>query len=242
MGIKRCENGHFFDDNLHEICPYCKGNEKSNFIDRTPSTVKKLIEQEKINNSIYKDAQIISPKNHINSIDSNEQITIEKDYTANNISRDKNEQKTIAKQKILINDINEQLTEAHEKQDSKTVGTEKKKLGMDPVVGWLVCVKGSERGRDFRLHLGKNFVGRSLAMDIAITSEKGIASVNHTCIIYETKKNRFLLISLGGTPTYLNGELVIKSIDLKDYDRISVGETEFDFISYCKGDIKWRKE
>src|SRR5881394_738435 len=27
----------------------------------------------------------------------------------------------------------------------------------EPVVGWLVCVEGPDRGRDFRLHAEKNF-------------------------------------------------------------------------------------
>src|SRR5690242_13732720 len=31
----------------------------------------------------------------------------------------------------------------------------------DPVVGWLVCVEGPDRGKDYRLHSEKNFVGRS---------------------------------------------------------------------------------
>ncbi len=30
-----------------------------------------------------------------------------------------------------------------------------------PVTGWLVCMTGSERGQDYRLHVGKNFIGRS---------------------------------------------------------------------------------
>src|SRR5262249_26846325 len=33
--------------------------------------------------------------------------------------------------------------------------------GISPVVGWLVCVEGPDKGRDFRIHSEKNFIGRS---------------------------------------------------------------------------------
>ena len=35
----------------------------------------------------------------------------------------------------------------------------------DYVTGWLVCVKGPEKGRDYRLHHGFNRLGRSMDMD-----------------------------------------------------------------------------
>ena len=37
-----------------------------------------------------------------------------------------------------------------------------------PVCGWIVCVKGPRRGKDYRVMDGKNFVGRADDMDIQI--------------------------------------------------------------------------
>src|SRR5947209_1623897 len=39
--------------------------------------------------------------------------------------------------------------------------------GVSPVVGWLVCIEGPNRGQDYRIHMEKNFIGRSSAMDIS---------------------------------------------------------------------------
>ena len=33
-------------------------------------------------------------------------------------------------------------------EDQKTVGDMQQKMGLDPVVGWLVCIDGPEKGKD----------------------------------------------------------------------------------------------
>ena len=43
--------------------------------------------------------------------------------------------------------------------------------GISPVVGWLVCVAGPDRGRDYRIHGEKNFIGRGSSMDIVIAGD-----------------------------------------------------------------------
>ena len=44
-----------------------------------------------------------------------------------------------------------------------------------PVCGWIVCVKGPRRGKDYRVMDGKNFVGRADDMDIQILGDNKIA-------------------------------------------------------------------
>ena len=44
-----------------------------------------------------------------------------------------------------------------------------------PVVGWLVCVDGPDRGRSYEIHNENNFVGRSSAMDINVEGDPGIS-------------------------------------------------------------------
>jgi hypothetical protein len=46
----------------------------------------------------------------------------------------------------------------------ETVGIFKKRLGIDPVVGWLVCIAGPDQGRDYRIHGERNFIGRAPAL------------------------------------------------------------------------------
>ncbi|MFR5903066.1 MAG: hypothetical protein ACLUIO_26940 [Neglectibacter timonensis] len=48
---------------------------------------------------------------------------------------------------------------APEADRGKTVGIIKKKIGIDPAVGFLVCVSGPHRGADYKLVAGRNFIG-----------------------------------------------------------------------------------
>ena len=53
--------------------------------------------------------------------------------------------------------------------DEVTVALVSKSSGIDPVCGWLVCVEGPDKGRDFRIKTERNFIGRSTSMDIVIS-------------------------------------------------------------------------
>jgi hypothetical protein len=53
----------------------------------------------------------------------------------------------------------------------------------DPVVGWLVCLAGPDRGRDFRLHSEKNFIGRSPLMDVCVAGDETVSRDKHATVI-----------------------------------------------------------
>ncbi len=123
--------------------------------------------------------------------------------------------------------------------DSKTVALAYKRTGCDPVVGWLVCTEGSEKGRDFRIHSGRNFIGRAMTNDIYLPSDISISRKHEGCIIYEPKKNSFIIMNGEGAAIYVNGSPIDKPYILKDYDEISIGSYKFDFVAYCREDKKW---
>jgi ssDNA-binding Zn-finger/Zn-ribbon topoisomerase 1 len=154
------------------------------------------------------------------------------------------EQSTVAKNNPAGTDpLREAKTEAHRGSDGvKTVGIYAKKLKMDPVVGWLVCIKGPEKGRDYRLHHGRNFIGRSAKMDVSIFEDDQISRDSHASVIYEPRKGDFILAGGEGTAVTLNGQAVISPEKLKDGDVISIGATELEFIAFCKGGTRWEEE
>lgn len=123
--------------------------------------------------------------------------------------------------------------------DEKTVGLFVKKKGIDPVTGWLVCVEGEERGRDYRLHSGRNFVGRSYKMQVCIADDDSVSRENHCSVVYEPNKAVFLLVPGLGTNTYLNGERLDNSSALRAGDRLGIGSSTFEFIPYCGADRRW---
>lgn len=123
--------------------------------------------------------------------------------------------------------------------DEKTIGINFKKNNIDPVAGWLVCTDGPEKGRDFRIHSGRNFIGRDFANDIVLTGDLSIARKREGCLIYEPHKNNFIIMNDEGASIFVNDELITKPTIISEKDLISIGKYKFSFVAYCKGDVKW---
>ena len=63
--------------------------------------------------------------------------------------------------------------------DDKTMAYWSKDVNIDPVVGWLTCIEGAEKGKDFRIVSERNFIGRGDDMDIQLTGDNSISRKNH---------------------------------------------------------------
>ena len=113
--------------------------------------------------------------------------------------------------------------------------------GFDPVVGWLVCIKGPNRGKDYRLHSGTNFIGRSKEMDICIENDQTISKCNAASISYDDRTKTFF-IEKGEVRNllYLNGKPVRSDADIEIYDRIEIGSTELVFVPLCCEKFNWQ--
>ena len=127
--------------------------------------------------------------------------------------------------------------------EGHTVSVVRKKTGIDPVVGWIVCVEGPDKGRDFRIRSEKNSVGRSDTMDISISGDETISRSDHAFIVYDPKRNIFRIqAGLSRGLVYLNDEEVISSDSLKPYDTINLGDSTFIFVPFCGEEFQWKKE
>lgn len=110
----------------------------------------------------------------------------------------------------------------------------------EPVVGWLVAISGSNFGEDFRLKSGRNFIGRSNKMDVALTGDSSISREKHAIILYEPKSNLFL-VQPGDAKElfYLNDKVVLTATEINAYDILSLGETKLLFIPCCSEKFHW---
>lgn len=127
-------------------------------------------------------------------------------------------------------------------EESHTMGYEEKKLGLNPVAGWLVCVEGSEKGKDFKLWTRINTIGRGKDMDVCIKGDQTISEQNHARLSYSAKNNRFKLIPAESRNIiYLNGEEVFAAETLNAYDLIDFGETKLMFVPFCSDRFCWRE-
>lgn len=107
------------------------------------------------------------------------------------------------------------------------------------ITGWLVCVAGPERGRDYRLRYGFNQIGRSHKMDVCIFEDDAISRGGHCNVVYEHRKNQFLLVPGNGSMTFVEDAMLEAPILLHSGDRFQIGNTVLEFIAFCRDDIKW---
>jgi pSer/pThr/pTyr-binding forkhead associated (FHA) protein len=106
-------------------------------------------------------------------------------------------------------------------------------------VGWLVCVAGPDRGKDFRIKMEKNFIGRSPAMDICL-SDAAVSREKHAAVVFDPKKRTFWLLPGDSQGlVYVNDELVHSPSTLKQHDKIELGETKLLFVPYPLEEFPW---
>jgi len=131
---------------------------------------------------------------------------------------------------------------AKEEKD-RTVAVFKKKYGMDPVVGWLVCIEGPEKGRDYRLYNRINTIGRAEGNDVVLASEQTVSQRNHARLAYDEKHNNFQIIpGEGHNIMYVNDAPLYIPQLLHAYDVLEFGDTKLIFVPLCSEHFKWIQE
>lgn len=221
MAIIKCNNGHFYDDALyHGKCPHCKAE----------------LEMLKDGKDVVEDDKTVAM-----SLDN---INIHTNYAGGD---EPTERLDTARSQPVSGSMMEELfdtrlSEMTEEEKDKTVSLFNGSQGVVPVTGWLVCINGNEAGKDYRLHAGKNFIGRSLTMDISIVGDKTVARNKHCSVVYEPNENTFYIANEAGNIVYLNEETVENYSELKADDVLKVGETELVMIPYCKEDRRWESD
>lgn len=112
--------------------------------------------------------------------------------------------------------------------------------GIEPVVGWLVCIEGVNRGRDYRIRPERNFIGRSKTMHICIEGDDTISREKHAILTYNPKKRSFKIqAGESASMVYLNDEDVDVPMELKPYDTIELGRTKLKFVPFCGDTFMW---
>lgn len=155
--------------------------------------------------------------------------------------------KTVALKQTVSNEEShtielEQMMNSSEDENVKTIGFFSSAKGNDFVTGWLVCISGAEKGRDYRLHHGFNRIGRDFGMDVQIADDQMITRKNHCSIVYDDRENKFSLIPSTGTLTYFNNSLLTKTQMLQMGDLVTMGNSTFEFIPFCREGRIWEKE
>lgn len=114
---------------------------------------------------------------------------------------------------------------------------------VEPVTGWLVCIEGAQYGKDYKIHAGKNFIGRADNMHIQILGDNAISRINHAAIIYDSKnRSSYLLPGDSSGLAYHNGEAVYTPVELRAFSVIEIGQSKFIFIPLCGEHFEWNND
>jgi hypothetical protein len=115
-------------------------------------------------------------------------------------------------------------------------------IAAEPVVGWLVCIKGEYIGRSFTLKTGNNAVGRDHAMDVHLENDVSVTRHKHCIVTFEPDRQRFFVQQGEGSGiTYLNGELVMTPTEMKAKDIIKIGKAELMLVPLCIDGFRWEQ-
>lgn len=111
----------------------------------------------------------------------------------------------------------------------------------DPPVGWLVIVRGPGKGNVLTLGNGMNAIGRGDSSRARLDfGDDNVSRVNHAQLAYDPRQRRWLLShGEGANLTYLNGEVVMGTVDVASGAVIEVGETTLRFQAFCSQDFDW---
>jgi hypothetical protein len=111
---------------------------------------------------------------------------------------------------------------------------------VEPVVGWLICLRGAYVGESFPLKPGQNCIGRSLHMDVPLLDEESVSRDTHSIIIFEPIHADFYVSNgRGNSLTYLNHNVVMQPEKLKSYDILRFGKCEYLFMPLCSDQFSW---
>jgi hypothetical protein len=111
----------------------------------------------------------------------------------------------------------------------------------DPVVGWLVVVKGPGKGAVFSLRRGRNAIG--VAADQAVVlgfGDPAIADQGHAYVVYDPETREFL--AEDGKQRELvrhNGRLLSETRPIAAGDEIRIGSTALRFAPLCGPQWDW---
>lgn len=249
MKIVKCEQGHFYDADTYDTCPHCINgmekvldkNDKPKTSGEGPENGSRDIESNVSHAKGFSKWLGGKQKEKEDSVTMSFSKRKEKEPTKEQI---KPEEKLEPEKKEVVSG-NESLknqieTSGINKDDIKTIGFFGGGISDEPVVGWLVALTGGDKGHSFELIAGKNHIGRFATMNVVLAGDPKVSREKHATIMYEPRARKFFVLSneCSGM-VYLNDEIVMENKEIKNRDKILVGDTTLLFVPLCGDDFSW---
>lgn len=245
MKLTKCVNGHFYDEEKYSSCPHCAGaGSMDGWMDSygpggrsgLPNGGSRSSENEETHGIAMRQRPVSSSNEDGKTVGlfqemNRAQQSANEDSPTMPWSSENNEEKTVGFPAGNWGGITE-----GEKKESRP------NRGAHPVVGWLVCVEGSDYGKSFNLYGGKNFIGRDEEMDVCLARDVAVSRKKHAIVVYEPRE-RVFFAQPGESHElfYVNGSVVLTTTQLKDRDEIMLGRSKLIFVPFCDQRYGWMK-
>lgn len=213
MAMQQCPNGHLYDDSKNSSCPYCSNNSVNATVPLSNATP-----QAGGSGMFPPTADLDGFVPHQEYVAPQPQVAAQEQPFPPTTPVDTPFEKTTYVDPI-VNDN-----------------------GDTEVMGWLVCLEGKNRGRDFRIHGANNPIGRGSDNDINLEFDNAISKGINALIAYDDRNNKFFLYRANNSRNnmYINGALLLSPVELKDYDVLEIGNTKMIFRSLCNESFVWK--
>lgn len=111
----------------------------------------------------------------------------------------------------------------------------------EPVVGWLVCISGPMRGRDFRIRAGYNYIGRQTG-DIILPDDNQVSRQKHAMIAYDSMDHTYVFGPVDGKNLVrVNNKTVFNAAEIHNYDVLTLGTSHLMFVGLCGSHFDWNE-
>lgn len=117
--------------------------------------------------------------------------------------------------------------------------TEATNKTFNPVVGWLVVVKGPDRGDCKPLFYGPNSIGRGERHTVRLDGDQRVSRNVHAYIIYDDFQRKFFIRDNDANPVRYKGQLIGSQTELHDRDEVIIGDSTLMFIALCNSGFDW---
>lgn len=124
--------------------------------------------------------------------------------------------------------------------DEKTVAFyDNEDVSNDPVVGWIVPISGSSKGKSFMLRAGINFIGKEPSVDVLLTDDMNILG-RHATVAYDPNSGKFFVSPVTqGALVFLDNQQILATTELKNKQVVTVGNTQLMFVAFCGERFNW---
>lgn len=213
MAMQQCPNGHLYDDSKNSSCPYCSGGHSVNV------TVP-------LDDSTPAAPASVFPATMPIDGAAFGGYTPPKPHVAEDSGAFP-----------VTTPVGESFAATTYKEDMIN------EKGIVEVRGWLICLEGEKRGMDFSLRGEKNTIGRGATNDVKLDFDSSISKGVNAIISYDSRNNKFFIF-LGESKNniYVNDQLLMTPVELKDYDVIEFGSTKMIFRSLCNESFNWTRD